>query len=201
VVVRGGLFHGFQLWVNLPARLKLTPPRYQDIRGQAVTLLSSPDGGALLRVIAGEIAGHNGPGVTHTPISLLHATLAPGAELRLPWRADFNALVYVLAGSGTVGTRRHPVRMGQLAVYGPGDVVTVEAAGAQESRNPQIDVLILGGQPIREPVAAYGPFVMNTRQELIQAFEDYQAGRLGTIPAEPHPGHEVLGDAAGEPRT
>jgi hypothetical protein len=201
VVVRGGLFHGFQLWVNLPARLKMTPPRYQDIRGGAVKLLSSPDGGALLRVIAGEIAGHNGPGVTYTPISLLHATLAPGAELRLPWRADFNALVYVLAGSGAVGTRRQPVRMGQLAVYGPGDVVTVEAAGAQESRNPQLDVLILGGLPIREPVAAYGPFVMNTRQELIQAFEDYQAGRLGTIPAEPHPGHQVLGDAAGEPRT
>jgi redox-sensitive bicupin YhaK (pirin superfamily) len=163
VVVRGGLFHGFQLWVNLPARLKMTPPRYQDIRGGAVKLLSSPDGGALVRVIAGEVAGHSGPGVTYTPISLLHATLAPGAELRLPWRADFNALVYVLAGSGTAGTRRQPVRTGQLA--------------------------------------AYGPFVMNTRAELIQAFEDYQAGRLGTIPAEPHPGHQVPGDTAGEPRT
>jgi hypothetical protein len=136
-VVRGGLFHGFQLWVNLPARLKMTPPRYQDIRGGAVKLLSSPDGGALVRVIAGEVAGHCGPGVTYTPISLLHATLAPGAELRLPWRADFNALVYVLAGSGTAGTRRQPVRTGQLAVYGPGDVVTVEAAGAQESRSPR----------------------------------------------------------------
>ena len=136
VVVRGGLFHGFQLWVNLPARLKMTPPRYQDIRGGAVTLLSSPDGGALLRVIAGEVAGHSGPGVTYTPISLLHATLAPGAELRLPWRADFNALVYVLAGSGTVGTRRQPVRTGQLAVYGPGDVVTVEAAGSPGEPQP-----------------------------------------------------------------
>jgi Pirin C-terminal cupin domain len=134
-----------------------------------------------------------GPGVTYTPISLLHATLAPGAQLRLPWRPDFNALVYVLAGSGSVGPRHHPVRMGQLAVYGPGDVVTVEAAASQESRSPQLDVLVLGGLPIREPVAAYGPFVMNTRAELIQAFEDYQAGRLGSIPAEPRPGHEVLG--------
>jgi redox-sensitive bicupin YhaK (pirin superfamily) len=194
VVMRGGLFHGFQLWVNLPARLKMTPPRYQDIRGQAVKLLSSPDGGALLRVIAGKVAGHQGPGVTYTPISLLHATLAPRAQLRLPWRPDFNALVYVLAGSGSVGTRRHPVRMGQLAVYGPGDVITVAADTAQESRHQQLDVLVLGGQPIREPVAAYGPFVMNTRAELIQAFEDYQAGRLGSIPAEPHPGHDVLGD-------
>src|ERR687895_1577677 len=120
VVVRGGLFHGFQLWVNLPARLKMTPPRYQDIRSRAVTLLSSPDGGALLRVIAGEIAGHQGPGDTYTPISLLHATLAPGAQLRLPWRPDFNALVYVLAGQGTVGAERRPVESGQLAVYGPG---------------------------------------------------------------------------------
>jgi redox-sensitive bicupin YhaK (pirin superfamily) len=192
VVARGGLFHGFQLWVNLPARLKWTPPRYQDIRGRAVSLLSSPDGGALLRVIAGEVAGHQGPGITHTPITLLHATLAPGAELRLPWRRDFNALVYVLAGAGSVGGERRPVRMGQLAVYGPGEVVTVRAAVGQERRSPQLDVLVLGGQPIREPIAAYGPFVMNTRAELIQAFEDYQAGRLGTIPATPRPGHEVL---------
>jgi redox-sensitive bicupin YhaK (pirin superfamily) len=176
----------------------MTPPRYQDIRGRAVTLLSSPDGGALLRVIAGEVAGHQGPGITYTPISLLHATLAPGARLDLPWRPDFNALVYVLAGSGSVGARRHPVRMGQLAVYGAGDVVTVAADPAQESRHQQLDVLVLGGQPIREPVAAYGPFVMNTRAELIQAFEDYQAGRLGSIPAEPRPGHEVLrGDGQG----
>jgi quercetin 2,3-dioxygenase len=198
--MRGGLFHGFQLWVNLPARLKWSPPRYQDIRGRAVTLLSSPDGGALVRVIAGEVAGHAGPGITYTPISLLHATLAPGAQLRLPWRADFNALVYVLAGSGSVGVERRPVRMGQLAVYGPGEVVTVAADPGQERRNPQLDVLVLGGQPIREPVAAYGPFVMNTRAELIQAFEDYQAGRLGSIPAEPRPGHGVLHDATGESR-
>jgi len=192
VVARGGLFHGFQLWVNLPARLKWSPPRYQDIRGGAVTLLSSSDGGALLRVIAGEVAGDEGPGVTYTPITLAHASLAPGAQLRLPWRRDFNALVYVLAGSGSVGVERRPVRMGQLAVFGPGEVVTVSADTAQESRSPQLDVLLLGGAPIREPVAAYGPFVMNTRAELIQAFEDYQAGRLGTIPAEPRPGHEVL---------
>jgi redox-sensitive bicupin YhaK (pirin superfamily) len=191
-VVKGGLFHGFQLWVNLPAKLKWNAPRYQDIRGRAVSLLSSADGGALLRVIAGEVAGHQGPGATYTPITLLHATLAPGAQLRVPWRPDFNALVYVLAGAGSVGTQRRPVRMGQLAVYGPGDVVTLAANTSQESRSPQLDVLMLGGLPIREPVAAYGPFVMNTREELVQAFEDYQAGRLGTIPVEPRPGHEVL---------
>jgi len=193
VVMKGGLFHGFQLWVNLPGRLKMTDPRYQDIRGGQVALLRSPDGGALLRLIAGEVGGHTGPGSTHTPISLVHATLAPGGQLRLPWRASFNALVYVLAGAGTVGAERRPIGTGQLAVLGAGDVVTVAAASSQESRHPSLEVLILGGQPIREPVAAYGPFVMNTRAELVTAMEDFQAGRLGTIPSEPHPGHDVLG--------
>jgi quercetin 2,3-dioxygenase len=199
LVMSGGLFHGFQLWVNLPARLKMAPPRYQDIRARQVSLLSSPDGGALVRVIAGEIDGHQGPGVTHTPITLLHATVEPGARLRLPWRADFNALGYVLAGSGTVGADGRPVRTGQLAVYGPGDVLTFGARQRTDGPSEKLEVLVLGGQPIREPVAAYGPFVMNSRAELVQAFEDYQAGRLGTIPAErtripeePHPGHDVL---------
>jgi redox-sensitive bicupin YhaK (pirin superfamily) len=199
VVVRGGLFHGFQLWVNLPARLKMTSARYQDIRAGQVKLLSSPDGGALLRLIAGDVAGQEGPGVTHTPITLLHATVAPGAQVSLPWRPDFNALAYVLAGSGTVGAEHRPVRSGQLAVFGPGDVVTVAADRQQDGRSGTLDILLLGGQPIREPVAAYGPFVMNTKAELVQAFDDYQAGRLGTIPAErtavpddPHPGHDVL---------
>jgi redox-sensitive bicupin YhaK (pirin superfamily) len=195
VVTKGGLFHGMQLWVNLPSRLKMSDPRYQDIRGGQVGLLSSADGGALLRVIAGDVAGHAGPGVTHTPISLLHATVAPGARVQLPWRRDFNALVYVLAGHGTVGAEARPVRAGQLAVYGDGDVITVVSSQAQESRSPNLEVLILGGRPIREPVAAYGPFVMNTREELVTAFEDFQAGRLGTIPSEPHPGHDVIADA------
>jgi quercetin 2,3-dioxygenase len=198
LVVSGGLFHGFQLWVNLPSALKMTPPRYQDIRAGQVALLSSPDGGSLVRIIAGDVAGHAGPGVTHTPIALLHATVEPGAELRLPWRPDFNAVGYVLAGSGTVGADRRPVRTGQLAVFGPGDVLTFGAERRMDGPSDELDVLVLGGQPIREPVAAYGPFVMNTRAELAQAFEDFQAGRLGSIPAErtplpaePHPGHDV----------
>jgi hypothetical protein len=91
-----------------------------------------------------------------------------------------------------VSSAKRPLRSGQLAVFGSGDVVTISADAVQQSRSPQLDVLVLGGAPIREPVAAYGPFVMNTRAELVQAFEDYQAGRLGTIPADPHPGHDVL---------
>jgi redox-sensitive bicupin YhaK (pirin superfamily) len=182
LVATGGLFHGIQLWVNLPSAQKWNPPRYQDIRGGQVALLTSPDGGSLVRVIAGEVAGHEGPGITHTPIVMLHATLSPGALLRLPWRQDFNALAYVLAGSGVAGSTA-PVRTGQLAVFGAGSSLTLAADGQQESRNPSLEVLVIGGRPIREPVAWYGPFVMNTEEELQQAFTDYRAGRLGTIPA------------------
>jgi hypothetical protein len=192
LVASGGLFHGLQLWVNLPRAKKLSPPRYQDIRGGAARLLTTPDGGALVRLIAGELAGHRGPGTTHTPITIAHVTLEPGAQLDLPWRPDYNALVYVLAGTGTVGTRRHRVHTGQLAVSGPGDALRVSADQVPDSRTPKLELYLMGGEPIREPVAHYGPFVMNTRAELIQAFEDYQAGRLGTIPAEhlPHTGGE-----------
>ena len=183
LVVSGGLFHGFQLWVNLPKAQKWSPPRYQDIRAGEVGLLASADGGALIRVIAGEVAGHAGPGSTYTPMTLVHATLSPEAELVMPWRADYNALVYVMAGAGTVGPERISVQTGQLAVLGAGNALTVGASRTQESRSPKLDVLILGGRPLREPVAWAGPFVMNTRAEVMQAFEDYQAGRLGSIPA------------------
>jgi len=134
-------------------------------------------------VIAGDVAGHRGPGTTHTPMAMVHATLAPGSRLDLPWQVDFNALVYVLAGNGTVGTDRRPVRAGQLAVLGAGDFVSVGAADRQESRSPNLEVLVLGGQPIREPVAWAGPFVMNTKAEVLQAYEDFQKGRMGQIPA------------------
>ena len=136
-----------------------------------------------MRVIAGEVAGHEGPGVTHTPMAFVHATLSPGAQLVLPWRREFNALVYALNGSGTVGPAKRPFRMGQLAVFDDGDYVTVTADAAQESRSPNLDVLVLGGRPIREPVAWYGPFVMNTRAEILQALQDAESGRLGTVPA------------------
>jgi len=184
LVVSGGLFHGFQLWVNLPREQKWVDPRYQDLRGNSVVLLASPDGGALVRVIAGDVGDHRGPGSTYTPMTMLHATVAPGAELTLPWREDFNALAYVLAGDGAAGPDGTAVRSGQLAVFGRGDAVTVRADEQQESRHPNLEVLFLGGQPIREPVAWGGPFVMNTKQEVLQAFEDFQAGRLGSIPAQ-----------------
>jgi redox-sensitive bicupin YhaK (pirin superfamily) len=183
LVVSGGLFHGFQLWVNLPSDQKWSPPRYQDIRASEVGLVASADGGAPLRIIAGDVAGHAGPGSTYTPMTMVHASLSPGARLSIPWRADYNALVYVLSGHGTVGSEDRPIEGGQLAALGPGNALTIAARATQESRSPNLDVLVLGGRPIREPVAWMGPFVMNTRDEVLQAFADYQSGRIGSIPA------------------
>ncbi|MFN2519664.1 MAG: pirin family protein [Candidatus Limnocylindria bacterium] len=183
LVASGGLFHGVQLWVNLPRAEKWTPPRYQDIDASSLVLLRSADGGALIRLIAGTLAGHAGPGVTHTPITYAHVTLLPGAHVEAPWSPDFNALVYALAGSGTVGDERIPLQSGQLAVFGAGDTVRVDAGPRQDGRTPSFDVLMLGGRPIGEPVVQYGPFVMNTREEIAQAVADYQSGRMGSIPA------------------
>jgi redox-sensitive bicupin YhaK (pirin superfamily) len=186
LVVAGGVFHGLQLWVNLPKAGKWLPPHYQDIRGTDVGLASTPDAGALLRVIAGEVDGVKGPGSTHTPMAMVHATVSPGAEMTVPWRTDFNALVYVMAGAGHVGRERRPLRTGQLAVLGHGETITVGADRRQDARTSALEVVLLGGLPIREPIAWAGPFVMNTRAEVAQAFEDFKKGRLGTIPTVPH---------------
>jgi redox-sensitive bicupin YhaK (pirin superfamily) len=184
VVATGGLFHGVQLWVNLPRAQKMTAPRYQHLAGGEVTLVRSPDGGAVVRLIAGALGGHAGPGATHTPITYAHATLSPGARLEVPWDPTWNALVYVLAGQGSVGVEAAPVRTGQLAVLGAGGHVVVQGTDAQDGPSDVLEVLLLGGRPIREPVAWHGPFVMNDRAGLVQAFEDFEAGRLGTVPAD-----------------
>ncbi len=185
LVSKGGVLHGVQLWVNLPRADKMTPPRYQDIGADAVALLSTPDGGALLRVIAGELDGHAGPGRTWTPITYVHATVAPGAQVEVPWPPEFNALAYVLSGDGYAGVERRAIHEAQLAVLGPGDALVVGADPKQPSTSPNgLEVLLLGGLPIDEPIFHYGPFVMNTKAEIVQAVEDFNAGRLGTIPAE-----------------
>jgi len=179
----GGPAHGVQLWVNLPARLKFTQPRYQAITGDNLVLLSSHDGGALVRLIAGELAGHPGPGDTHTPITYAHATVSPGAELSVPWNPSYNALAYVLLGQGYAGAEGRPVTDHELVVFGPGDALTLRAADHQDGPSPTLEVLLLGGLPIREPIVHYGPFVMNSRDEIIEAVDDFNAGRMGTIPA------------------
>jgi redox-sensitive bicupin YhaK (pirin superfamily) len=177
----GGPFHVVGLWVNLPAALKMTPPRYQAITRHDLVLLTSDDGGALIRLIAGDIAGFFGPGVTYTPITYAHITLAPGAQLAVPWTPAFSAFAYLLTGHGTVGADDRPVEADQLVLFGPGDHLVVTAA---ERQAEPLDVLLFGGLPIREPIAHYGPFVMNTREEILQAIDDYQAGRLGIVPAD-----------------
>jgi redox-sensitive bicupin YhaK (pirin superfamily) len=179
LVQAGGLFHGIQLWVNLPRDAKMTTPTYQDIRSGEVALLTSPDAGALVRVIAGSVDGHGGPGATHTPMALVHATIEPGARLDLPWDVDFNALVYVLSGQGTVGIDGRPLRTGQTAVLGAGDFLTVTADGSQEARSPKLEVVVVGGRPIREPLAWAGPFVMNTKAEVLEAYQSFQRGDFG----------------------
>ncbi len=183
LVMAGGYFHGIQLWVNLPKRLKWTPPRYQDIRGGRLQLLTSHDGSSLIRLIAGSLGGHEGPGSTWTPIVLAHASVAPGAQLHLPWNPAFSAMAYALLGHGTAGREGAPLAEGHLAVFGPGDAVTVTAGSHQSERSPNLEVLLLGGEPIWEPIAHWGPFVMNTREEIVQAVDDFHAGRMGLIPA------------------
>ena len=213
LVEQGGLFNGFQLWVNLPAAEKFTDPAYQPVEAKDLLLLASEDGGALLRVIAGQIDGpdgvtHRGPGSTHSPITLLHASVSPGASLSLPWQPEHNALAYVYAGSGTVGTKGEPIHAGQLAVFGPGDRLTIAADAiatpsgrklpSADSRTTSLEVILLGGKPIGEPMVQYGPFVMNTRQELQQAMADYQSGRLGVIPPDAIMPHVYSGGSSSE---
>ncbi len=192
LVASGGLFHGVQLWVNLPRAQKWAAPRYQDLRSSQLGLTTTADAGALVRIIAGDVGGMTGPGSTHTPMAMVHGSLAPGARLDLPWPVGFNALVYVLAGSGSAGSERQPLRAGQLAVLGRGDFVTVTADDRQDSRTPTLEILVLGGRPIREPVAWGGPFVMNTKAEVLQAFEDFQKGRMGQVPAVHGLSNEVV---------
>jgi redox-sensitive bicupin YhaK (pirin superfamily) len=176
----GGLLHGVQIWVNLPKTDKRAEPRYQDITGDQLTLFRNDDGTAIVRLIAGDLAGQHGPGHTHTAIVLAHATLEPGAHLALDWPAAFNALVYVLSGAGRVGgPDGRALASGQVAALGAGDVLVLDVHADQTE---PLEVLLLGGRPIREPVFSYGPFVMNTKSEIIEAMDDFQAGKMGSIP-------------------
>ena len=196
LVESGGLFHGIQLWVNLPARDKMIPPAYQSLEAEDVALVASPDATALVRVVAGTVGPHRGPGSTHTPMTMAHVTLTPGGRLDLPWDPDFNALVYVLAGQGSVGSERRPVAAGQLVSFGRGRWLRLSAETSAGGPDGPLEALVLGGRPIGEPVEHYGPFVMNTRAEIAQALEDYRRGRLGVIPPGalmphvPHPSRE-----------
>jgi quercetin 2,3-dioxygenase len=173
---QGGRVHGFQIWVNLPARLKMTRPRYQEVGGARIPQAATPDGKAHVRVIAGEALGARAVIDTHTPITLQDWTLEAGADAAVTLGRGERALVYVFEGAARVGDAGRPVRDGELAILGEGDAARLQ--GPVEGRGR---LLLLAGTPIAEPVARYGPFVMNTRQEILQAVADFQSGRMGEI--------------------
>ncbi len=177
---RGGPMHGFQLWVNLPRAHKMRRPRYQEVPSERIPTVEADDGRVRVRVIAGEALGAKAVIDTHVPITYLHVTLQPGGALTQPLPRERAAFAYVFGGEGVVGGAS--VADGQMAVLRHDrDAVTLsvpeEAAGA-------MDVLLIAGQPLREPVARYGPFVMSTRGEIMQAIEDFQQGRMGAIEPE-----------------
>jgi hypothetical protein len=174
----GGVMHGFQIWVNLPARDKMMKPHYQEIPCRGIPEAVSSDGKVKVRVIAGESLGQRAVIETRTPIYYLHFTIQPGGDVTQNVPAGYNALVYLISGEVLAGNESKRVREGQMAALGDGD--TLRLTVAAEAAAPA-DFLLLAGQPLNEPVARYGPFVMNTREEIEQAFRDYQAGRMGQI--------------------
>jgi redox-sensitive bicupin YhaK (pirin superfamily) len=177
----GGRLHGIQLWVNLPQRDKMMPPRYQEIPAAHIPVAQTEDGSVTVRVIAGEALGAKAVIQTRTPITYLHFTLQPGATMIQPVPKEYNAFVYVLEGAGLFGTEPAPGDDGQMVLFSQDgeDVVLSNPADAQRP----LDLLLIAGVPLNEPVVRYGPFVMNTEAEIIQAIDDYQEGRMGRIDA------------------
>jgi len=175
---KGGRVHGFQVWVNLPARDKMIAPRYQEVPSAGIPEGTSPDRLARVRVIAGEALGVRAVIDTHTPIVYQDWTLRPGAVVEQEVAEGQNAFVYVFEGSAEVGSDKTPLADGQLGLLGPGDTLRLAVpADAKDGAR----LLLLAGQPLREPVARYGPFVMNTQAEIARAFSDFRSGRLGEI--------------------
>jgi redox-sensitive bicupin YhaK (pirin superfamily) len=176
IIEQGGRVHGFQIWVNLPARLKMTRPRYQEVDASRIPEATSEDGGAHVRVIAGEALGAHAVIDTHTPIVYQDWMLDPGADVVFAIAREQQVLAYVFQGSALLGNEAAEVVDGQLALLGAGDRVRLRGPASGSGR-----LLLLAGVPIGEPVSRYGPFVMNTQQELIEAVHDYQSGRMGEI--------------------
>jgi quercetin 2,3-dioxygenase len=175
----GGRLHGFQLWVNLPRKNKMMRPRYQEIPAANIPTATSEDGLVSVRVIAGEALGARAVIETVTPIMYLHFTVAPGGEVSQPVPRGYNAFAYVVSGAGLFGAEEEVARPQQMVMFtADGDEVFV--SNAADATEP-LEFLLIGGVPLNEPVARYGPFVMNTREEIYQAVEDYQSGRMGSI--------------------
>jgi redox-sensitive bicupin YhaK (pirin superfamily) len=184
---QGGRMHGFQLWVNLPGRDKMMKPRYQDVPGQSIPVVTSPDGLVRAKVIAGEALGARAVIDTRTPISYLHLTIAPGGALLQEIPASFNLFAYVISGKLLAGQEGRLATAGDAVIFGvDGDRVSLSVptgAGMAAELPAELpaELLLIGGEPLNEPIARYGPFVMNTRAEIIEAVEDFQSGRFGRI--------------------
>jgi quercetin 2,3-dioxygenase len=177
--VKGGRMHGFQLWVNLPRRDKMMRPRYQEIPSAQIPTGRSDDGYVSVRVIAGEALGQKAVIETRTPIQYLHFTVQPGGRIVQRVPRDYNAFAYVIDGAATLGRDERLAGRRQMVTFAnDGDDVSIAAATTSER---PLQVLLIAGLPLREPVARYGPFVMNTRAELLQAVDDFQNGRMGRI--------------------
>jgi redox-sensitive bicupin YhaK (pirin superfamily) len=173
----GGRLHGFQLWVNLPRGDKMMKPRYQEIPAAKIPVGRTEDGLVTVRVIAGESLGARAVIETRTPIIYLHFTIQPGPGVVQQVPAEYNGFAYVVKGTGLFGAQAEAALRGQMVMFGQdGESVRIE----NTSEGP-LEVLLIAGVPLREPVARYGPFVMNTQQEIYQAVEDYRSGRMGEI--------------------
>lgn len=176
---QGGKLHGFQLWVNLPGRDKMTEPRYQEIKNSVLPTAETADGKVRVKVIAGESLGKRAAIETRTPIAYLHFTLKPGGSISQPLKKNFNAFAYVVGGSGSFGHDGKSARKGQVVIFeNDGDSVSMRVP---DDATSELELLLIAGVPLNEPVVRYGPFVMNSEQEINQAIDDYRSGRMGTI--------------------
>ena len=173
----GGRMHGFQLWVNLPKRDKMMKPRYQEIPGSQIPKVTSADGLVSVSVIAGEAMGQKAVIETRTPIVYLHYSIKPGGVATQQVSSTYNTFAFIVDGEGLFGAERERAKDGQMVLFAQdGDEVRIENPG-----NTTLDILLIGGMALNEPIARYGPFVMNTEGEIRQAFEDFRLGRMGEI--------------------
>ncbi|MBI3547138.1 MAG: pirin family protein [Gammaproteobacteria bacterium] len=172
---RGGRFEMLQLWVNLPADLKMTAPRYQTLLARDIPVVSLPENGGTVRVIAGEFSGASGPAKTFTPIQLLDVQLRAGQRLRLNLHDGYTAAFYLTEGSIKINAADNASETELVIFERAGDEVTIEAV-------TDANIFVMNGQPIDEPIVGHGPFVMNTQEQIAQAFVDLQHGKFGDIP-------------------
>jgi len=173
---RGGMMHGFQIWLNLPRAQKMTPPELSPVKAEEIPVVETQDG-VRVKILAGEYQGKKSSVKTFSPVLFYHVFLPPGASAEIPVSQSYNAFAYGMAGSATIGGEQRAMALGELALFqNNGESVLLRA-----SQDQSADILLLGGEPLNEPVATYGPFVMNTQEEIRQTFLDYQSGKFGAI--------------------